>query len=442
MDTRPLRTWTRCAGRHPTAVLIAVLWMTATPLAPGAVAAAETETAEDTPVIAGRTLGEWRQVMSQLDLKSAESAQYVPGLIDIVTSDAAPWFTRRQAALTLGRLGRFATPAVPVLIGQLRADDTENSTNSSDAPELVPERQLWAVKALGLFGPLAASATPRLTDLYEQPTTSPLIAMSIIDTLSQIGPHHPLAIPFLLRVAGQPPWLPPAVQADPDGELTPLDLRLAAVESLGLIGPAASVALPQLLRVLDEPEPSLRREAVTTLGRFGPAAATAQVALFERLLADPDAAVQDAAATALGRIGAREIGESLVPLFDIEDAATRIRLLGILRDWQAVARPWTPQVVAAERDPDPTVRLAAYEAHWKISGAAETAAAGAVAEFRHADHAVRREAYRLFERLGEAQLTVETELEALLRDARPEVRQVARQALRLCHERRRDAEKH
>ena len=54
------------------------------------------------------TLDQWRSRMKELDPNSPASAAAVPGLLEIVSDVDAPWFTRRQAALTLGRMG---TPA-------------------------------------------------------------------------------------------------------------------------------------------------------------------------------------------------------------------------------------------------------------------------------------------------------------------------------------------
>ena len=49
--------------------------------------------------------------MKSLDFQSPEAAVEVPGLIEIVENEAVPWFTRRQAALTLGRIGEPAASA-------------------------------------------------------------------------------------------------------------------------------------------------------------------------------------------------------------------------------------------------------------------------------------------------------------------------------------------
>ena len=91
--------------------------------------------------------------MKSLDLKSPEAAREVPGLIEIVQDEAVPWFTRRQAALTLGRIGAPAAQAVAL---------QECYATTPVVDETSPP--YWAVKSLALFGPIAAPATPTLTD--------------------------------------------------------------------------------------------------------------------------------------------------------------------------------------------------------------------------------------------------------------------------------------
>ena len=91
-------------------------------------------------VYAGRSLDEWRELIGRIDLQDPESRKFVPGLIELIDDKTAPWITRRQAALTLGRLGPLAAEAVPHVVNHL--DDV------SDDPETSPRR--WAQ----FFGPV------------------------------------------------------------------------------------------------------------------------------------------------------------------------------------------------------------------------------------------------------------------------------------------------
>ena len=373
--------------------------------------------------VAGATLREWRQRISQLDLNDPAGAALVPGLIEIVQRQDVPWYTRRQAALTLGRMGAPATDAVPVLIGILRQTD----------PAVDEESALWSIKALGLFGPLAREAAPDLVDVAQGPRATRLMRLSLLDSLSQIGSAHPAAVPFLIEVAAA--GLPQS-PLDPDSKLTPTEgYRRAAVETLGVIGPAAAAAVPVLIRALDEENDSLRREAATTLGRLGPAAELAVVPLVERLISDTDPAVQDQAAMALGLIASEEAQEILAQiLVEGDDAALKMRVLGIWATWGPRAAAWLPQAVTLYQHRDPHVRLAAYHAGWRMGGDVAVIAPLLVAEFRSEDRQIRRQAFLLFQKLGPSGCVVATQLQALAADTREDVRQMARRARESCRE--------
>src|SRR3990172_1149717 len=73
------------------------------------------------PRIAGRTLLDWQARIKEIDPLSSDSVHDVPGLIELVKAPDVPWFTRRQAALVLGRMKSRALPAVPVLVDLLAA---------------------------------------------------------------------------------------------------------------------------------------------------------------------------------------------------------------------------------------------------------------------------------------------------------------------------------
>ncbi|OYW12622.1 MAG: hypothetical protein B7Z55_18140, partial [Planctomycetales bacterium 12-60-4] len=164
----------------------AAVWMLTVATTASGLIAATDDGAPDL-VVAGDTLRVWRERMSVLVLNDPANTRYVPGLIQIVQRADVPWFTRRQAALTLGRMGPHADTAVPVMIEMLRADN----------PLPDQETQLWLIKALGLYGPIARDAAPVLIATYRGPEITDLLRLSIIDSLSQIGPAHAAAIPFL-----------------------------------------------------------------------------------------------------------------------------------------------------------------------------------------------------------------------------------------------------
>jgi HEAT repeat protein len=355
------------------------------------------------PVIAGDALAAWQERMNQIDPADPQSARWMPGLMAIVETESLPWFTRRQAALTLGRMGPLAADAVPMLRRHL--DDV------GDPPDAGP--QLWALKALALFGPIAKDAAPDVARVLKSPATPALSRLTALDALSQIGPGHPVVIPTLIAFAG---------------DETESELRRAAIEVLGMNGPAASSALPVLVRALDDPDENVRREAATSLGKLGPNGEPAQFALLERLAFDEIPAVQDAAATALAAIGPA-VGPQLLPLLESDDAEIRRRVLVTVGAWGVNARAWQPSVQTCWDDPAPAVRLAALEATWQITRRGEPIARRIAAELTVEDRQLRIAAVRLLSRLGAEGKSAEPMLRELLQHDRADVRLAAEKAL-------------
>ena len=133
----------------------------------------------------GLTLVEWRDRIKQIRFDTPSAADAVPGLIEIARDRDVPWYTRRQAALTLGRIGEPAQQAVPVLVELL-----EESVDDSGA-----STQLWSIKALALFGPVAREATAAFIELLESETQPHLARLSTLEALGRIGPAHPQTLP-------------------------------------------------------------------------------------------------------------------------------------------------------------------------------------------------------------------------------------------------------
>src|SRR5262245_3678591 len=142
----------------------------------------------------GLTLDEWRERIKDLDPRDPAAGQAVPGLLEIVEDVGAPWFSRRQAALTLARIGARATRAVPALV-RLTGERTGDPEQSA---------QLWAIKALALFGPLAAETTPTLIDVVADGTQPHVARLSALEALGRIGPAHADAVPAIVRTLAEP----------------------------------------------------------------------------------------------------------------------------------------------------------------------------------------------------------------------------------------------
>ena len=358
--------------------------------------------------IDGLTLDEWRERMSQLNLQDPASAAAVPGLIAVMQSGEVPWFTRRQAALTLGRMGPLAASAVGPLIELL----DETGPDADTAP------QLWAIRALGLFGPAAGDATPHLVAILNDDRAPLLVRLSAVETLSQIGSRHPQAIAALID----------RVQATPDTRDNH-ELRRAAIEALGFVGPAANSAMPLLLRALDDPNENVRLAAAATLGRWGPLSAAAAEHLLQRLYADDSPAVREAAAVAIGSIGPDFTGHLLAGLLTVDDPVVRGRAATIFGGWGSAARPWSAAVRSLWDDPDAAVRLAALEASWRIESRGDRLAPRIAALVGDDDRQIRRQAVTLLSRMQHHAAAARPTIELMLHDERPDVRTAAQKAI-------------
>lgn len=263
----------------------------------------------------GKTLSEWRQQIQRLDFTDPSRGKYVPGLMAIVADPEVPWYSRRQAALTLGRMGDAAEPAIPLLESLLSDEEPDGAT----CP------QSWAAKALGLMGSLAAPTTEPLVKVLWSETAGDLARLSAVDALSRIGSAHPQAIPALIELLDRP-------AGQSDFQLT----RSAACEAIKFIGPAASPAIPRLLRLLESTDNTLRRLALEALGAIGPAADFAAPGVFDAMTLDEDPAVADAAEAALKRVG-HALEPQLVQLLAVDDEVLKRRSLRILGSWKPLS---------------------------------------------------------------------------------------------------------
>jgi len=359
-----------------------------------------------TDLIAGRSLDEWRELMKSVPVDDPERSQFVPALTQIVQSPQFPWFTRRQAALTLGRWGSAAVDAVPFLEALIE----ESETHPEEATTL------WALKGLSLFGPYAASAGRTVATVVvdaNQPEAHRLAAM---ECLSQIGDAYP---------AGTAPLIQIAQNSTENGVL-----QRGAVEALGLFRGGASIAIPALLRCLDDPDDDIRREAAASLGRQGPAAEIAQPALLDLLTGDADPGVRDAAGVALAQTGPAVL-PSVITLLHVDDAELRLRAARIVGQLGRRATSAAPELRPLWDDPDAAVRLAALESYWKTTGDGGTVAPR-IAELLTSDERnLRRQAYLLLNTLGAALRSADPVLQRQLDHPRAEVRSVARKLLSL-----------
>jgi hypothetical protein len=189
----------------------------------------------------GRTLDEWRARIQQLDYSSPDRAAAVPGLREIILDEEAPWFTRRQAALTLGRIGEPARGTVADLIRLLGAPLEPVETSPP----------LWALKALALFGPLAAQAAPEAIRILADERAPIILRLTSTETLGRIGLESSAGLATLIEgAAGR---LTTANSSDQ------LELRIACLEALQLAGPPSAV--PTLIAACSDPSERIRHAA-------------------------------------------------------------------------------------------------------------------------------------------------------------------------------------
>lgn len=363
----------------------------------------------------GRTLAEWRRRIQRLDYQSADIADEVSGLLAIAQDTRVPWFSRRQAALTLGRIGVPAKAAVPAIVALLHEQhpDPEQST------------QLWAIKALALYGPVAAEAAPALVELLEDDAQPPLPRLASIEALGRIGTSRTEVLPALTRALDH--GLTPDV--DPDV----LERAVAAAEMLELFGGFAASATPSLIRATSSESVLLRRAAANTLGLIGPAADPAIPALADLLLFDDFAEVRDLAARALGRIGA-DAEPALVQLLQDSDSEVRLRAAAACRELRGASPATIAALKITAEDVDALLRIISLDSLAAISPDKSFIPPRAIAELTSDEREIRMRAVQLLERLGPELHDSLPQLRVLEADKRTHVAQAAWRVLRSYEE--------
>lgn len=350
------------------------------------------------PLYDGRSLMEWRDLMNRIELRDPDSRRFVAGLTQIMDDASVSWITRRQAALTLGRLGPLASEAVPHVIAHL--EDV-----AGDDPETTPRR--WALSSLALFGRQASAAAPRLRQLLNDDESSAITRLGCLEALSQIGSAAPSAIPAIIQTLND--------------DAQPPEVVTGAVTALGMIGADAAVSVPFLMRVAQSEHEDYRREAARSLGRIGVLAQVAQPLLCDLLLDDDSVQVREAAMVSLGQTGP-QAWEYIEALLEAEESEIRQRAATIVANWHSLSDQIVPALKPLLSDEEPRVRLAAAQSDRALTGRSDHAWPVLVELLCAADRDVSREASKELQAIVQAQQVDAAMIAPLRHDPRTEVR--------------------
>lgn len=367
------------------------------------------------PTSNGRRLDQWREVMKGLVPDSPEAALEIPGLVELVRNDSIPWFTRRQAALTLGRIGQPAAQVVPILeqYATLPCDNGDAST------------PLWAVKSLALFGPEAAPATATLARLVHDPQSDQSVRLMSIEALCRIGSAHPLALESIIEYLRAHP---PSLVSGQARSANELDRQAACIECLQLFQGEGDSTVPILLRFCEDREDRIRRSVAVTFGTIGPRATEAAERLAIMALADPSLDVRDVAAVSLGKVGGTAW---LARLLAQDDDATRERAAAGLRYASMTETAANELLATALTDPAGQVRMTAIESIESRRSSPAVTAPAAAKELISDDRQVRVRAARFLNKLGSKAKPATSQLKELSNGTDQQARQAATRLLEM-----------
>lgn len=375
-------------------------------------------------VIAGRTVAEWQARLSDFDITQSEIVAEVPGLMAVVDDQRVPWFTRRRAALTLGRMGRDARSAIPLLLRLSHPEISSSKTSAEGDASEEPTERWWAIQALGRFGPAAVETLPILFSDLANPETEANLRLALLEAVSQIGREDSRVIGALVRIVqGQQPSIT-------------AEVRIAAIEALGMAGGGSGPAVPSLIGTLNDPDDATRFAAVVTLGKLGSAAEVAQLALYERLLVETQEPIREAVITALGQLGPGDT--SLIERWCLaESSAERLIGLRIIAGWGRRARSvrlagqrLSEWLIERSDAADPLEAIVATEVCWTLYQDLDAMTSRLFRGLMSSDRESRLRANRLLLRWGERGESLRSQLAAGLTDHDPQRRSAAAQALR------------
>jgi HEAT repeat protein len=365
--------------------------------------------AQDAKRYDGRTLDEWRELIQEVDFKSPERAAAVPGLRTIMNDHDVPWFTRRQAALTLGRIGAPAASAVQDLMSLLKGP--------IEPVETTPP--LWSLKALALFGPLAADAAPDAIQILRDANRPIILRLTATETLGRIGANSSAGLEALMDGG--------AGKLEASNMAEELDLRVACIEALQLATPSSAV--PMLTAACSDPAERIRHAAAATLGFLGARGEPAADVLGSLVVFDETPVVRETAARSLARLGDAGIAV-LQRLLQNEDREVLVyaldgagRTINRRREMTAALRPLF-------EFKDDVVAVRAMGAWWQVTRDAGPILNRLVRSIASGDREVRKVAADTLRLMGSAVEPARETLERMAAEGDGETRAAAKRVLR------------
>lgn len=273
---------------------------------------------------------------------------------------------RREIAVLLGRIGRFAHTAVQPLSDVLK--DPSPATRAA------------ATDALGRIGKEARAAAPALVPLTKDADRGVRAAAAF--ALGRIDPDDPEAAAGALvsLLATERGREGPTVARSAVGSAAvwggrDSEVVTTAVVSLGLLGEKSSEVVNAVADRLADADPDVRQQTALALGKFGGAARGAAAALTKAFRGDTDKLVRVYALHALGTGFAGE-PQSLLPILtgrimSDPDYEVRVAIADELGALGPAGKPAVPALREAQRDPQLKVREAATIALRKIQSPAQ-----------------------------------------------------------------------
>lgn len=328
---------------------------------------------------AGQTLSVWEKRAADVDPKSVYAATLVAPLVEIIEDGSIAGPLRGRFAVTLGRIGKPAASAVPILARIL-----------GDSSEPV-ENRIWAGRALGLLGEHASPAADVLIDfLFDERIPSGLRQLPV-EALAMIGSRHPDVLPALVDLFQ---YAPASDSGLSPGEVTAL--RELAAEAFAVLKMDADVAVPLLSRAIRDPTEAecIRRKSLVALGQIGASAAVAIPAILESLEFDPSEAARDEAARSLARIGG-DAHAMMLHYLAHPEAAVRWRIAAAISEIKSPRRDLLLALRRATSDPSELVRVASVESLAKLKAHRDTFLPPAIQLLTSEDRQIRMRAMRL-----------------------------------------------